>query len=113
MSNTYKQPGNIIAFVAGSTIVSGQLVAVGDRVGVAAVDIASGATGSVHVDGVHEVAKASPLAITQGATLYFDATEGELTTSTDGAGSLVNAAAGYAFAAAGSSDTTVLVKLNG
>lgn len=109
----YHQRGDIIDFVAGSTIVSGQLVAVGDRVGVAVTDIANGATGAVRVDGVCEVPKASPLAITQGATLYFDATEGELTTSTDGTGSLVNAAAGYAFAAALSADTTVLVKLNG
>lgn len=113
MSNTYKQPGNVIDYVAGTDISSGDLVKIGERVGVAAVDIASGDTGSVCVDGVHEVAKLSTDVVTQGALLYLDATELELTLTTDGPGSDVNILAGYAFAAAGNGETTVLVKLNG
>ena len=111
--NNYHQRGDIIDFVAGTTISSGDLVAVGDRVGVAVTDIATGATGAVRVDGVCEVPKLTTDVVTQGANLYFDVTNGRLTLTTDGPGSLVNGLAGYAFAAAGNGATTVLVKLNG
>lgn len=110
MSNTYKQPGEVIDLVAGANLASGDLVLIGTKVGVALVTIANGATGSASVVGVHEVPKLSTDVVTQGAALYLDAANKRLTVDTAvGA----NKYAGYAFAAAGAGATTVLVKLNG
>ncbi len=108
MATNQIQDGNVIQYTAGADIAAGDLVIIGQRVGVALVDIANGATGSVAVSGVFEVDKEASLAVAQGDLLYCDATSGELDkTATE------QTLAGYAFAASGTSATTVLVKLNG
>ena len=91
----------------GRAIASGDLVKVGAKVGVAAVDIANGATGTVVMDGVFEVTKQGTLVITQGDLLYLDATSGQLD-KTDTSQTL----AGYAYASEVSAATTVQVVLN-
>lgn len=92
----------------GSAISSGDVVVVGSMVGVALVDIASGATGAVRFTGVFKLAKKNGDTITQGAPLYWDAGNSELTTT-----ELDNALAGVAWSAQASSDATVLIKLMG
>ena len=91
----------------GSDIAAGDLVEVGVKVGVAAVDIADGASGTVAMDGVFEVTKKAPLVITQGDLLYCSATSGELDKT-----ATAQTLAGYAAASAASADTTVQVVLN-
>ncbi|MCK5681192.1 DUF2190 family protein [bacterium] len=110
MSQNSIQTGNIIDYAnaSGSDIASGDLVVIGLRVGVAQVGIADGASGAVAMTEVHEVPKEASLAVTQGDLLYCDETSGELDKT-----ATAQTLAGYAFAAAATSDSTVLVKLNG
>lgn len=104
-----------------SKIVAGTIVLIGTRVGVAAGDIAAGATGALHVEGVFEAPKeyaASDKALTLGQAVQWDnsnsyfkaavaqvVAEGAVTTEA----SPVN---GYVVKAAASADQTVLVKIN-
>lgn len=113
MATTHVQPGNIIDVTLGATVTSGELIKVRDRVGVCLSAGGSGDTISVAVDEVFTVAKLSTDVIAVGDTVYLDATNKRVTLTTDGPGSDVNIAAGYATSAAGNGVTTVNVKLNG
>ncbi len=103
------QKGEVTTYTngTGSAIAAGDLVKIGLRVGVAAVDIAVGASGAVAMDGVYEVTKEAPLVITQGDLLYLDATSGQLDKTAS-----AQTLAGYAFASAVSAAVVVQVKLN-
>lgn len=113
----YICPGAVMDHLneSGATILSGDPVLMGATLGVAATDIADDATGSVAIEGVFEIRKATG-AIGQGALVYWDADgnpvvgssqTGALTTTSSG-----NTLVGRAYAAAGSSDATVQLKLN-
>ena len=104
----YFQRGESLDYTnAGSAkIEAGDVIVLGTKIGVAGCDIAVGAVGSVHVEGVYKFPKATG-AITIGAAVYWDATNENITTT-----STSNTLAGYAAAAAASADTTVLVKIN-
>ena len=109
MIGKYVQPGKNLDYTnAGSdTIAAGTVVSLTTRVGIAAGDIAAGAVGALAVEGVFAFAKDNA-AITLGAAVYYDATNGVMTaTATD------NVPAGYAVAAAAAADATVVVKLLG
>jgi predicted RecA/RadA family phage recombinase len=101
------QEGDRIILVAGGTVTSGSPVFIG---GSAAIPVISGISGDsipCQLEGVFELTKKESLAITQGDNLYWDSTPGEITkTLADGV------YIGRAFAAAGGSDSTVMVKLN-
>lgn len=103
----YIRPGHVIDYVASGAKTAGQVVLIGARIGVCEADIANGATGSVQVTGVFNIAKLSTDVVAQGAALYWDNTNSRLTTTSAG-----NTLAGYAFTAAGNGDTTVNIKLN-
>ena len=108
MSKTYLQPGHVIDITAnGSDITNGSVVVVGSIVAVALVDIPDGETGSGSVEGVHTLPKATGSGISQGAKVYWNDTNGEMTTSSSG-----NTLAGYAFEARESADAEIPVKLN-
>jgi predicted RecA/RadA family phage recombinase len=110
MTNKYIQPGDIIDWVngTGSAVVSGQPVVVGKRqMGIALVDIASTATGSVAREGVFQLAKNTAQAVTLGQRLFWNGS----TSKVDNAATINTYFIGFAFAAQGSSDTTVLVCL--
>jgi len=101
----YIQEGEVITVTAGANIAGGSMVKVGDMIGIAVTDIANGAKGEVKFEGVYEVGKeADDIAI--GVKLYYKAATGTVTTTATG-----NTFAGYAFAAAGTSATVVLLKL--
>jgi predicted RecA/RadA family phage recombinase len=79
MTTTYRQPGEVASVTVSATTAAGTPVRVGLRgMGIAAVDLASGATGSVALTGVHSLKKNSSDAITQGSAVWWDATAGEL-----------------------------------
>lgn len=106
-----QQTGVILNHTAASNIVSGQVVVIGDRIGVAITDIANGAEGALLTEGVAELPKdASVLA--QGAQLYWTGTA--LTTDADDGGDPVvpYVKAGFAAAPALTGAATALVKLN-
>ncbi len=106
MATNYVQEGKTLNYTAGADITSGQFVLIGTIGGVAKTDIANGKTGAVHVCGVFSIPKATG-AVTQGAKLYWDESESEVTTTaTD------NTLIGVAAAAAASGDSNVHVLLN-
>jgi predicted RecA/RadA family phage recombinase len=96
----YTNPGT-------TTITAGTPVAVGVLVGVAVTDIASGATGTLDLDGVFALPKETG-AWTQGAQLYFN-TSGKF----DNATSTGAITAGVADAATTTAATTGYVRLKG
>jgi len=107
MTTKYVMSGDVIDYVAGSAVSSGQVLLIGARVGVAMTAIASGATGAVAVEGVFTIAKLSTDVVAQGALLYWDNANSRLTTTVGS-----NVLAGYAAKAAGNGVTTVEINLN-
>jgi predicted RecA/RadA family phage recombinase len=108
MSIKYVQPGERINYSnSGSAITSGSVVVLGDRIGVAEVDIAATTgTGSVQLEGVFTLDKTTSQAWAQGDKLFWVTSTSKLSTTATG-----NIPAGYCFEAAGSSDTTGKIKL--
>lgn len=92
----------------GSAVSSGDPIDLGARLGIALVDIADGATGSVAVEGVYMLAKEAALAITQEAEVYWDVSESKIST-TQGNG---DPRAGIAVKAAAANDSYVHVHIN-
>ncbi len=107
MAKKFIQPGEVIDYTAGSALSSGTVVLIGNRVGVLLTDLANGEVGAAQVTGVWEIAKLSTDVVTQGALLYWDAGNSRLTTTASS-----NKLAGYAWAAASGTDTTVQIKIN-
>lgn len=107
MTTKYVMSGEVIDYVAGSAISSGQVLLIGVRIGVALAAIASGATGAVRMLGIFTIAKLSTDVVAVGVALYWDNTNSRLTTTASG-----NTLAGYAAAAAGSGVTTVEISIN-
>jgi len=105
--------GDVLDYVAGGTITSGQAVLTGDLLGVAVTSGVSGDTIALQIEGVFTLAKVasgSGKAWTQGQKLYWVAGSSSLDV-TDNSGA--NKHVGYAFAAALTTDTTGQVRLLG
>ena len=113
---TYVQPGKVITWTngTGSAVASGDVVVVGNIIGVAAVDIADGASGSVAIEGVYTVPKVSGAVIAQGESLTWDASAGAFddNAATPGTGDVTGPPA-VAAEAAGNGVTSFDVKLTG
>ena len=107
MTTKYVMSGDVIDYVAGSAVTSGQVLLIGVRVGVALAAIASGATGAVRMLGIFNIAKLSSDVVTVGAALYWDNTNSRMTLTSAG-----NTLAGFATAAAGNGVTTVEISIN-
>lgn len=103
---SYVQGDCLIDYTPSSAVAAGDVVVLNDLVTVAPRPIAANALGAVAIEGVHSMPKASG-AIGQGAIVYGDATNSNITTTSSG-----NKRAGKAAAAAASADTTVQVLLN-
>lgn len=104
----YWHKGNSIDFVNSTSeaIEANTIVVLGSHVGIAGTDIGVGEMGTLVMEGVFKMPKGNT-AIDLGDDVYFNADSGTITkTATD-------TPAGYAVAAAGASDTEVLVKLAG
>lgn len=108
MANKHIQPGASMPWTngTGSDVVSKEVVPLPDMIGIAAGDIADGASGQLFTEEVWELPKDDALVISQGDQVYWDAVNDEID-KTD-----TNVPAGKAFAAAAEADTTVLVKIN-
>ena len=79
MARNYESDGNVIQWTngTGAAVASGQVVKVGNILGVALVAIAIGASGSVAVEGVFSgVPKVSAAVFVQGEKLIFDVSAG-------------------------------------
>lgn len=104
----YVQSGSNVTLAAPYALSSGDGALVGSLFGVAAADAASGADVVLVTEGVFALAKTSAQAWTPGATIYWDDSEKECTTtSTD------NTKIGVALVAAANPSATGRVRLNG
>lgn len=110
----YVKNGSVLTITAAAAFVSGQVVAVGNTLGVAATDIASGAQGEILTDGVFTVPKVSGAVIANGETLTWDASAGAFDDNAAVAASGdITGAAAVAFQAAGNGVTSMAVKFTG
>lgn len=116
MANNYLKPGNIIDWTngTGTAVVSGQVVVIGQILGVALVDIANGATGSVAIEGVFSVPKVSAAVIAAGESLTWDVSAAAFddNAATPATGDVTGPPA-VAIEAAGNGVTTLKVKFTG
>lgn len=103
----YIQPGNTLTLTAPANVTGGQIVTVGNIVGVAAGDAASGADFDLVTVGVFDLPKVGAQAITVGATVYVDDDGLVTTTATD------NVKLGVAVTAAANPSPSVNVRLSG
>jgi len=102
--------GRAVDYRPGSDVTAGDVVVQGDLVGIAKLDIASGALGALAVEGVFDVAKEAGGGVTfaVGAPAYWDAAN-EVAVASDSEGA--NKLLGKAVLAAGDNDATVRVRL--
>lgn len=77
MSKNYVQEGAVVDYTAGADISSGDVVVIGQSIGVALVDIANGETGSVAIEGVFDLPKVDAAVIAQGESVIWDASAGK------------------------------------
>ena len=99
---TFIQDGDAGDFQPSADVAAGEVVVQGDLVGVAKTPIAADTLGSLATRGVFEFAKAAGGAISAGAVLYWDNSNGVATTTASG-----NKRVGKAVAAAAAADSTV------
>jgi predicted RecA/RadA family phage recombinase len=116
MANNYVEPGMTMTWTngTGSAVVSGQVVKAGNILGVALVDIASTASGSIAISGVYKVPKVSGAVIAQGESLTWDVSAAAFddNAAVPATGDVTGPPA-VAFQAAGNGVTTMTVKFTG
>ena len=102
--------GKAIDYTPDSDVVAGQVVVLGDLIGIAKIEIPTGRTGSLALVGVYDVAKATGTgtAIAVGVKAYWD--EAESVAKTDDE-SGANKYLGKTVLAAADDDATVRVRL--
>lgn len=116
MANFHRQPGKVLDYVntTGVAIASGNVVVAGALLGVALVNIAPNAQGSVALEGVFSVPKVTGAAIGQGVAVVFKA-DAQAFTAAGGAlvEGDVSGGAAAAFNAAAVGDAFVDIKFTG
>jgi len=102
--------GKSIDYTPGADVSAGDVVVQNDLIGIAKLDIASGALGALAVSGVYDLPKATGVgeAIAAGAKVYWDA--GNTVATTDPAAG-ANKYLGKTVRAAGDDDATVRIRL--
>jgi len=105
---TFIQPGKVLTLTAPTGgVVAGTPLLIGTLVVVPATTVAATLPFDGHVEGVFSVPKATGATWSEGQVLYFDSAAGNFAT----AQSATARRAGAAVVAAGSSDTTGIVRL--
>lgn len=101
-------------FTAAADVTSGDVVVIGQLLGVATTDVANGAAGTACLCGVFTVPKVSGAVIAAGESLTWDVSAGAFddNLATPAAGDITGAAA-VAFEAAGNGVTTIAVRFTG
>lgn len=116
MATNFVQDGDVITWTngTGSAVVSGQVVAIGNILAVALVDIASAASGSVKTRGVFTVPKVSGAVIAAGESLTWDVSAAKFddNAATPATGDITGAPA-YAVESAGNGVTSLKVMFTG
>ena len=99
--------GAVVDYTPSVDTPAGSVVVQDDLVGITKHDIKADALGALAVEGVFDIAKDPTAAITAGAKLYWDATNGQAVTTATG-----NKLLGKAIADAAASTTLVRVRLS-
>lgn len=107
MKANYVQRGGSLDYknTTGNMIAAGDVLILGARIGVAGTDMVPGGIGTVHVDGVYEIAKKDSIAVTAGTEVYL--AEDGITTASEN-----NVRAGFAAMDSGQESDRVCVKIN-
>jgi predicted RecA/RadA family phage recombinase len=114
MADNFVQDGNVIDHVAAAAISSGDVVKIGQSLGVALADIANGATGPVAMRGVFTVPKVTAAVIAAGERLVWDVSAGKFDDNLAApATGDVSGEAAVAYEAGTSSMTTLKVMFTG
>lgn len=110
MIAVFRQEGNAIDYIPAADVAAGDVVVLGQLIGVAKLDIAANSLGALALVGVFTFPKTAGVgtAIAPGAKLYWDVAE-QVAKEDDEAGA--NAYLGKAVAAAGDDDETVPIRL--
>jgi len=103
---TRKCEGNSMPYTPSSAVTGGDVVVVGTIVGVAPVDIAANALGSLDIEGIFEVANLTTDVVAAGDVLYWDAGNSRSTKIAS-----THKVLGFATTAAGNGVVVVEVKL--
>jgi predicted RecA/RadA family phage recombinase len=107
--DNYIQPGKVVTLTAPlGGVVSGKFYQIGQLVVCASGTAKIGEKFEASLEGVYTAPKATGQVWSEGAILYFDDAAGKFTTVAEG-----NLRSGCAVAAAGSSDATGSVRLDG
>ena len=108
---TFIQDGASIDYTPGSAVAAGDVVVLADLIGISKRPIAANELGSLSVEGVFDLPKATGVgtAIAAGAIVYWDVGDSEAKEDSE---SGANKQLGKAVAAAGDNDSTVRVRLN-
>lgn len=108
------QPGKVIDIIAAAALASGQVVRVGQILGVAVSDVAINQPGQVHIEGVFNVPKVAGAVIAKGESLTWDASaaafDDNLAVVASGD---VQGAPAVAFEAAGNGAVSLAVRFTG
>lgn len=97
---------------SGSAISAGDPVVIGQQIGVAAVDIADGASGECSMEGVFTLPKVSAAVIAKGEEVIWDASAGAFDDNAAVPATGDVSGACTAWEAAGNGVTTIAVKIN-
>jgi predicted RecA/RadA family phage recombinase len=106
MANNYVGKGDVMLHTAAEDLSAGEAVLIGDILGIALVDIASGATGSCAVEGVWSVPKLSTDTFAEGQILYWDDGNSRLTETAS-----THKRVGICWETAGNPSSTCKIKL--
>lgn len=107
MALNYKRRGDTFEFTATGTITSGELVKVGDTIGVAQNNYVAGDAAVLTLTGVYTLPKLAAGAIAQGVKVYRRTADGEVQASATSADLI-----GIADKAAANNATEIDVRLN-
>lgn len=115
MKAAYWQRGESLDYVNSTTkkIEVGDVLTLGNRIGVAGTDMEPGALGSVHVTGVYEFDKKDTTELTVGFAVYLTA-DGITSSASEGSGddTVNHVLAGFVAATSPAKSTKVYVKIN-
>lgn len=109
---TFVQEGEIVTVLAPAAVVAGQMLRVGQLVGVAITDAASGAPVNIAAQGIFDVTKAGSQAWTVGAAIYGVGTTTLVATTATTTGNIYLGVA-MAPVGSGAGETVGRIRLNG
>ena len=112
MATNLSQDGYTTEFTAGADYSSGDVVVIGQQIGVVVDDVTSGNVGVAYLEGVFIVPKVSAAVIAQGESVIWDASAGAFddNLATPATGDVSGCC--VAWAAGANGETTIAVKLN-